>query len=117
MHRGDQAQNTKGGQFSRGANALNCRGKPRAGQCWPSSRQRRCRCGHNSCCSAASSGSRPPGWSANTRLTWSPYARPEFRGDIRCVRVDARLYHLDTMACGFVVHFAADNDLQVVDEA
>lgn len=60
---------------------------------------------------------RPPGRSANTRLAWSPYVRPEFRGGVRCVRVDARLYDLDPMAYGFVVHFAADNDLQVVDEA
>ena len=63
------------------------------------------------------SGFRPPGRSADVRLTWSPYVRPEFRGGVRCVRVDASLYDLDPMAYGFVAHFAADNDLQVVDES
>jgi len=61
------------------------------------------------------SGFRPPAAGAQQHLTYSPYVMPGMRDGVRCVRVDARIHGLEPLAYGFLVGFARDNDLQVVD--
>jgi hypothetical protein len=51
----------------------------------------------------------------NARLQYSLYVRPMMLGDIKCVVLDARLREVERMAFDFVINFAKDNDLQVVE--
>ncbi len=46
---------------------------------------------------------------------FSPYAQPVVVAGLKCVAIDARLAELEPMAWDFVMNFARDNDLQVVD--
>lgn len=58
---------------------------------------------------------RPPGKSAHKHLVYSPYAKPILLNGVKCVVVDQRLHNLEPMAMNFVMNFARDNDLQVLD--
>ena len=48
-------------------------------------------------------------------IGYSPYCVPTSMGDVRCVVVNEALRDLEPMAWDFVMNFARDNDLQVVD--
>lgn len=53
---------------------------------------------------------------ADNRMTYSPFVRPgTYKGE-KCVFVDARLHDIEAMAYNFMVNFAADNQLQVVQD-
>ncbi|RCS59345.1 DUF3579 domain-containing protein [Parvibium lacunae] len=58
---------------------------------------------------------RPDAAGPHAHLQYSPYCRPIMVGNIKCVVVDPRLQDLEPMAMKFVLNFAKDNDLQVVD--
>ena len=57
----------------------------------------------------------PNGGGRNARLQYSPYVRPIVVNGIKAVVVNSKLRDLEPMAYNFVVEFAKDNDLQVVD--
>jgi len=48
-------------------------------------------------------------------IGYSPYCVPTSLGDVKCVVVNEALRDLEPMAWDFVMNFARDNDLQVVD--
>lgn len=48
-------------------------------------------------------------------IGYSPYCVPTSMGDIKCVVVNEALRDLEPMAWDFVMNFARDNDLQVVE--
>ncbi len=52
---------------------------------------------------------------AAAHLGYSPYCVPTTMGDIKCVVVSEALKDIEPMAWDFVMNFAKDNDLQVVD--
>ena len=59
---------------------------------------------------------RPPGRQASQQhLAYSPYVKPILMNGVRCVVVDERLSQIEPMAMTFVLNFARDNDLQVLD--
>ncbi|MET3130850.1 hypothetical protein AAKU55_001108 [Oxalobacteraceae bacterium GrIS 1.11] len=66
-------------------------------------------CGVMSCFNPEGSGGR------NAHLQFSPYVRPTVVNGVKAVVVNAKLRDLEPMAMHFVVEFAKDNDLQVVD--
>lgn len=51
----------------------------------------------------------------NARMAFSPYVRPTMLGGVRAVVVDKALQSIEPLAYHFVVDFAKDNDLQVVE--
>lgn len=51
----------------------------------------------------------------NAHLQYSPYVRPILLNGIRSVVVSEELRQIEPLAYHFVVDFAKDNDLQVVD--
>jgi hypothetical protein len=53
--------------------------------------------------------------SAVAHIGYSPYCVPTSMGHIKCVVVNEALRDLEPMAWDFVMNFARDNDLQVVD--
>ena len=55
------------------------------------------------------------GGGRNAHLQFSPYVRPTLINGVKSVVVNAKLRDLEPMAYHFVVQFAKDNDLQVVD--
>ena len=62
------------------------------------------------------SGFRPAGSGGrNAHLGYSPYVRPAMRNGVKAVVVSNALKELEPLAYHFVVDFANDNDLQVVD--
>lgn len=50
-------------------------------------------------------------------LQYSPYVHPVLHGGVKSVVVDKRLRDIEPLAYHFVLGFAKDNDLQVVDAA
>lgn len=54
---------------------------------------------------------------ADHRMSYSPYVRPVTIEGVRCVVVDKKLQEIEPMAYNFLLSFARDNDLQIVDEA
>lgn len=48
-------------------------------------------------------------------IGYSPYVRPTIRDGIKCVIVDERLRALEPLAFHFVMQFARDNDLRMVE--
>lgn len=52
---------------------------------------------------------------AAAHLGYSPYCVPTTMGDVKCVVVSEALKDVEPMAWNFVMNFAKDNDLQVVD--
>ncbi|HEX4844448.1 MAG TPA: DUF3579 domain-containing protein [Limnobacter sp.] len=59
---------------------------------------------------------RPPGrQSSQQHLAYSPYAKPIVMNGVKCVVIDERLQDVEPMALKFVLNFARDNDLQLLD--
>ena len=58
---------------------------------------------------------RPGGPQPGSHLTYSPWCVPTVVGGIKCVVVNAQLRDAEPMAWDFVINFAKDNDLQVVE--
>ena len=59
---------------------------------------------------------RPEGYGGpNAHLQYSPYVRPTMLNGVRSVVVNAALREIEPLAYHFVVNFAKDNDLQVVE--
>lgn len=54
---------------------------------------------------------------ADHRMSYSPYVRPVTVGGVKCVVVDKKLQDVEPRAYGFLLGFARDNDLQIVDGA
>jgi len=48
-------------------------------------------------------------------IGYSPYVRPTIVGGVKCVVVDERLRELERMAFDFVMNFARDNGLPVLE--
>jgi hypothetical protein len=48
-------------------------------------------------------------------IGYSPYVRPMLIGGVKCVLVDERLRDVERMAFDFVMNFAKDNGLPVVE--
>lgn len=51
----------------------------------------------------------------HAHLRYSPYVRPTVLGGIKSVIVNEALRDIEPMAYHFVVNFAKDNDLQIVN--
>lgn len=51
----------------------------------------------------------------NAHLSYSPYVRPTVLAGVKSVVVNEQLRELEPLAYHFVVNFAKDNDLQIVD--
>ena len=51
----------------------------------------------------------------HAHLRYSPYVRPTVLNGVKAVVVNNELKKLDALAYHFVVNFAKDNDLQIVD--
>lgn len=66
-------------------------------------------CGAMSCFRPEGSGGR------NAHLKYSPYVRPIVLNGVKSVVVDESLRQIEPLAYHFVMDFARDNDLQVVD--
>jgi hypothetical protein len=66
-------------------------------------------CGVMSCFRPAGSGGR------NAHLQFSPYVHPTVVNGVKSVVVNNALKSVEPLAYHFVVNFAKDNDLQVVD--
>ena len=66
-------------------------------------------CGVMSCFRPEGSGGR------NAHLQFSPLVRPTVVNGVKSVVVDAKLKKIEPMAYHFVVEFAKDNQLQVVE--
>ena len=66
-------------------------------------------CGVMSCFRPAGSGGR------NAHLKYSPYVRPTVLDGVKSVVVDQSLRQLEPLAFHFVMDFARDNDLQVIN--
>jgi Protein of unknown function (DUF3579) len=57
----------------------------------------------------------PDGGGRNAHLQYSPYVRPAMINGVRSVVVNTALKQLEPLAFHFVLNFAKDNDLMVVD--
>lgn len=59
----------------------------------------------------------PPGSGGgrNSHLQFSPYVRPTMLDGVKAVVVNGELKKLEPLAYHFVVDFAKDNDLQVIE--
>jgi Protein of unknown function (DUF3579) len=66
-------------------------------------------CGVMACFGAQ--GARGP----NAHLKYSPYVRPTLLAGVKSVIVNEELRSIEPLAYHFVVNFAKDNDLQLVD--
>jgi hypothetical protein len=49
------------------------------------------------------------------KLSYAPYVRPMMMENIRCVAIDKQLEKIDPRVYNFLMSFARDNDLRVVD--
>ncbi len=49
-------------------------------------------------------------------MRYSPYVGPRTYKGEKAVHVDGRLYEVEPMAYRFVLHFAEDNDLQLIHD-
>lgn len=58
---------------------------------------------------------RPGGSKPGSHLSYSPWCIPTSMGNIKCVVVNRELEAYEPMAWNFVLNFAKDNDLQVVE--
>lgn len=61
------------------------------------------------------SGFRPGGAQPGGHLRYSPWCVPTVVGDVKCVVVNRALQAHEPMAWDFVMHFARDNDLQLLE--
>jgi hypothetical protein len=53
---------------------------------------------------------------ADHRLNYSPYVKPTTINGVRCVVVDRQLAELEPRAFRFLLGFAKDNELQVIED-
>lgn len=67
-------------------------------------------CGVMSCFRPEGSGGGP-----NAHLQYSPYVRPTVLGGVKSVIVNEKLRDIEPKAYHFVLDFAKDNNLQIVD--
>jgi hypothetical protein len=51
----------------------------------------------------------------NAHLQYSPYVRPTVIGGVKCVVVNEDIREIEPLAYHFVLNFAKDNDLQIVN--
>lgn len=51
----------------------------------------------------------------HAHLRYSPYVRPTLLNGVRSVVVDETIRDIEPMAYHFVLNFAKDNDLQIID--
>jgi len=51
----------------------------------------------------------------HAHLRYSPYVRPTVLGGVKSVIVNEELRHIEPLAYHFVINFAKDNDLQIVN--
>lgn len=58
---------------------------------------------------------RPGGATPGSHLSYSPWCIPTTLNGVKCVVVNRELQAYNTMAWDFVMNFARDNDLQVVE--
>lgn len=58
---------------------------------------------------------RPGGSKPGSHLSYSPWCIPTSMGNIKCVVVNRELEAYEPMAWNFVLNFARDNNLQVVE--
>ena len=58
---------------------------------------------------------RPGGPQPGSHLTYSPWCVPTVVGGVKCVVVNVTLREAEPMAWDFVIGFARDNELQVVE--
>ena len=63
----------------------------------------------------AMSSFRPASAGGGRPIGYSPYCVPNVINGIKCVVVNETLREIEPMAWDFVMHFARDNDLQVVE--
>ncbi len=63
----------------------------------------------------AMSSFRPGGATAQRGMGYSPYCVPRMINGVKCVIVNEKLRDIEPMAWDFVMHFARDNQLQVVE--
>ena len=54
---------------------------------------------------------------AEKRMTYSPYVGPGHYNGEKAVFVDGTLYDVEPMAYRFVMNFAVDNDLQLIESS
>lgn len=54
-------------------------------------------------------------FSGDHRLSYAPYVRPMVMDNIRCVAIDKQLEKIDPRVYAFLMSFADDNDLCVLD--
>jgi hypothetical protein len=57
----------------------------------------------------------PGGKNPGAHLSYSPWCIPKVVNGVKCVVVNTALHDYDVMAWDFVINFAKDNDLQVVE--
>lgn len=58
---------------------------------------------------------RPGGSTPGSHLSYSPWCIPTTMGNTKCVVVNRELEEYEPMAWNFVMNFARDNNLQVVE--
>ncbi len=58
---------------------------------------------------------RPKGTGIGAHIGYSPYCIPRVIDGVKCVIVNEALRSVEPMAWDFVMHFARDNELQVVE--
>ena len=58
---------------------------------------------------------RPGGASPGSHLSYSPWCVPTSMNGVKCVIVNRELQKFEPMAWDFVLNFAKDNDLQIVE--
>jgi hypothetical protein len=51
----------------------------------------------------------------DAHIGYSPYCKPRVIGNVKCVIVNEAIKDIEPMAWDFVMHFARDNDLRVLD--
>ena len=59
---------------------------------------------------------RPGGAGLQMHITYSPYVMPGVHEGAKCVHVDARIHDIEPMAYKFLVGFARDNELRVLEQ-
>ncbi|MCG3202708.1 MAG: hypothetical protein NFCOHLIN_02593 [Gammaproteobacteria bacterium] len=52
----------------------------------------------------------------NRQVTFNPLVKIKVNGDMKCVVVDSRLQEEDPMIFNFLIGFARDNDLVMIDQ-
>ncbi len=56
-----------------------------------------------------------PGGQTNSRIGYSPYCIPTVVDGVKSVKVHQALQELEPMAWDFVMNFARDNELRVIE--